>query len=123
MFAETAAAAFDVHEAIEEAEPAILDLAHLRRYTLDDKSLQREILGLFKCQVLSTVTTLRTSCGDKAAWAMAAHTLKGTARAVGAFHLGRAAEGAERDSDTPEARARSAERVAAAAKITLAEIG
>lgn len=103
-------------------EPAILDMAHLRRYTLDDVELQREVLGLFRDQVVTSVAALRDSCEDKSAWAMAAHTLKGTARAVGAFHLGRAAERAERSSASVEAREKSAAMVAEAAELTLAEV-
>jgi len=120
MLANEQCSMVESHGCIEDEEPAILDMAHLRRYTLDDVPLQREVLGLFKDQVKSTVIELQRSCEDPAAWAMSAHTLKGTARAVGAFHLGRAAEQAERSSDTAEARARSAERVAQAAEVTLA---
>ncbi|MBU1212629.1 MAG: Hpt domain-containing protein [Alphaproteobacteria bacterium] len=115
-------AEIELPERAGEAEPAILDLAHLRRYTLDDMPLQREILGLFRDQVLETVAKLRASCDDKPAWAMAAHTLKGSARCVGAFRLGRAAERAERNSQTAEARAWSAEQVAEAAIVTLAHL-
>lgn len=122
MIAASLAAEVGLQERAEEAEPAILDLAHLRRYTLDDVPLQREILGLFRDQVLASVAMLRASCDDKPAWAMAAHTLKGSARSVGAFRLGRAAERAERNSETAEARAWSAERVAEVAIVTLAQL-
>ncbi|MBU2580845.1 MAG: Hpt domain-containing protein [Alphaproteobacteria bacterium] len=123
MFAQSPIVESKSLEPAVENQPALLDLAHLRRYTLDDMELQREVLELFRDQVHSSVGTLRDCCRDKAAWAMAAHTLKGTARAVGAFRLGRAAESAERSSDTPEARAASAELVADVATLTLAEIG
>lgn len=108
-------------EQTADCEP-LLDLAQLRRYTLDDMSLQREILELFRDQIEASVATLRNSCGDQRAWEMAAHTLKGTSRAVGAFRLGRAAEWAEREADSPKARAFLAERLAKTAADTLAAI-
>lgn len=122
MFAEQVDVDRGTDERRDEVEPAILDMAHLRRYTLDDVELQREVLGLFRDQVVTSVAALRDSCEDKSAWAMAAHTLKGTARAVGAFHLGRAAERAERSSASVEAREKSAAMVAEAAELTLAEV-
>jgi len=123
MITASQVAEVELHEPAQEDEPAIFDLAHLRRYTLDDLPLQREILELFRVQVLDSVAKLRASCDDRSAWAMAAHTLKGSARCVGAFRLGRAAERAERNSETAEARARSAGRVAEAAVVTLAHLG
>lgn len=72
-----------------------VDLAHLRRYTLGDDGLEREILGLFLAQIPLTIETLRFAPNDKA-WHAAAHTLKGSARAVGAWRLARLAQEAER---------------------------
>ena len=72
----------------------ILDRDHLARYTMGDTALEQEVLGLFIGQVPETVTMLRNS-GDAEAWMRAAHTIKGSARAVGAWKLADAAERAE----------------------------
>ncbi|MGI9476848.1 MAG: Hpt domain-containing protein [Hyphomicrobiaceae bacterium] len=74
--------------------PEILDRAHLARYTMGDAVLEQEVLGLFIGQVPETVAMLRNS-GDAEAWMRAAHTIKGSARAVGAWKLAEAAERAE----------------------------
>lgn len=82
-----------------------LDLAHLRRYTLGDRSLEREILGLFVDQLAVSIAALRQASSEKA-WKMATHTLKGSSRAVGAWALGDLAEQAERLHPPPEGAAR-----------------
>jgi HPt (histidine-containing phosphotransfer) domain-containing protein len=72
-----------------------IDLQHLRRYTLGDARLELEILWLFIGQAPSTVDALKQARTDKE-WLSAAHTLKGSARAVGAWRLAKLAEQAER---------------------------
>ena len=74
-------------------EPA-LDLAHLRRFTLGDLNLELEILELFITQAPITLAALK-SAGTDRDWRIAAHTLKGSARAVGARRVARLAERAE----------------------------
>jgi len=81
--------------------PEILDRDHLARYTLGDAALEQEVLGLFIGQVPETVAMLRNS-GDPEAWLRAAHTIKGSARAVGAWKLADAAERAESRSGQTE---------------------
>ena len=76
----------------------ILDREHLARYTLGDVELEQEVLGLFIGQVPETVTMLRDSL-DARAWTLAAHTIKGSARAVGAWRLADVAEQAESQSE------------------------
>jgi HPt (histidine-containing phosphotransfer) domain-containing protein len=71
-----------------------IDVSHLRRYTLGDRALEQEILGLFVQQLRITIGALKGAPSDKE-WAMAAHTLKGSARAVGAWPLAILAERAE----------------------------
>lgn len=66
--------------------PTPLDHAHLSRYTLSDKSLELEILRLFLAQVPLTIESLKFASMDKD-WVVAAHTLKGSARAVGVSRL------------------------------------
>ena len=72
-----------------------LDLAHLRHFTLGDKHLETEILGLFIAQVPITIAALKQAKTD-GDWYVAAHTLKGSARAVGARRLALLAAQAER---------------------------
>lgn len=86
----------------EEATP--IDLAHLRRYTLGDRRLELEILALFATQVPLTLATLRRAQSDRD-WSNAAHSLKGSARAVGAWQLAELAECAERLARVSERRA------------------
>ena len=65
-----------------------IDFAHLRRMTLGDAALEREVLGMFSTQAQRLVKALAGSPADAPALA---HTLKGSARAVGAFAVGDAA--------------------------------
>lgn len=78
-----------------------VDLAILRRYTLDDVALQKEILDLFAGQLEVSVRSLRTAVTTED-WFRAAHTLKGSARAVGAISLASALEDAEALSDVQD---------------------
>jgi HPt (histidine-containing phosphotransfer) domain-containing protein len=86
---------------------APVDLAHLGRYTLGDRGLELEILGLFVDQLPITIAALREAETEKD-WGMAAHTLKGSARAVGAWALATIAEDAEQMRGMPTATARAA---------------
>ena len=72
-----------------------VDLAYLGRFTLGDAALEREVLDLFLTHTPLYVASLRDAVTAKA-WHDAAHTLKGAARGIGAWRLGRAAEAAER---------------------------
>ena len=72
-----------------------IDRRHLSRYTLGDPALEAEVLGLFAAQLPDTIDALKEACCERA-WSMAAHTLKGSARAVGAWRLAQLAEQAER---------------------------
>ncbi len=72
-----------------------VDFQHLRRYTFGDQALEKEILSLFLGQLPETIATLRSATSQKD-WKVAAHTLKGSCRAVGAFRLGDIAQAAER---------------------------
>ena len=63
-----------------------IDLVHLSRQTFGDHDLERELLGLFDAQAAQFAKRLRSPAaqGD-ADWRIAlAHTIKGSARAVGA---------------------------------------
>ena len=71
-----------------------VDLIHLDHYTMNDKDLQFEVLELFCGQVNAYVDNLKAA-RDEAAWMLAAHTLKGAARSIGAWDVASAAEKAE----------------------------
>ncbi len=73
---------------------APIDFAHLSRYTLGDKALEHEVLQLFAAEVPVTLGRLRSADTDRA-WQEAAHTIKGSARAVGAWEVAGLAEKAE----------------------------
>lgn len=60
--------------------------------TLGEAALEAEVLGLFAAQSADLVTRLKTIPADAAALA---HTLKGSARAIGAFRVADAALGVE----------------------------
>ena len=75
-------------------DPQILDLGHLARQTFGDADLEREVLGLFEEQCGRLLPVIAGE-GDAAVRADAAHTLKGAARAVGAWRVGEAADAVE----------------------------
>jgi HPt (histidine-containing phosphotransfer) domain-containing protein len=80
----------------EEGGP-ILDLVHLSRQTLGDDTLEAELLGLFDRQAGQFAARLAPALrpGEEKWRADLAHTLKGSARAVGAVAVARAAEAYE----------------------------
>ncbi|UTD28444.1 Hpt domain-containing protein [Bradyrhizobium sp. WD16] len=73
-------------------DDAPLDLAHLERMTLGDASLEREVLAMFAAQSVDLVRRLSALSDDAA---MLVHTLKGSARAIGAVRVAEAAAGLE----------------------------
>jgi HPt (histidine-containing phosphotransfer) domain-containing protein len=66
-----------------------LDLVHLARQTGGDRNLENEILQLFRQQIGLCATQLRMTSGRERK--LIAHTIKGSASAVGAFGLSRIA--------------------------------
>lgn len=74
-----------------------IDLVHLARMTLGERTLEREVLELFDRQ--ATVLLARMRRDGVAGVPALAHTLKGSARAIGATRVARAAEAIE--SATP----------------------
>ncbi|MEN6543413.1 Hpt domain-containing protein [Parvibaculum sp.] len=89
-----------------------LDLDHLAQYTLGNRDLEAELLGLFRSQAQLYLDRLGDAADDKE-WRDAAHSLKGSARGLGAFALGDIAEEAERMVDRAR-RAAMIERLRAA---------
>lgn len=76
-----------------------VDLVHLSRFTLGDEKLEREVLGLFRVQSRIYLDRMEDAA-DGASWRQAAHTIKGSARGIGAWTVATAAQFAE---DLPEA--------------------
>ena len=72
--------------------PAI-DLDHLERMTLGEKELEREVLMLFAQQSADLLARLEKLPREGASLA---HTLKGSARGIGAFAVAEAADDLER---------------------------
>ena len=70
-----------------------IDLVHLARMTLGDRSLEREVLQLFDRQ--STLLIARMRNAAPGGVVTLAHTLKGSARGIGAWRVARAAEALE----------------------------
>jgi HPt (histidine-containing phosphotransfer) domain-containing protein len=74
----------------DECKPAAVDEVHLRRMTLGDRRLEREVLEIFMRQ--ATIMLERIMSAEPALAAAAAHTLLGSARGIGAWRVARAAE-------------------------------
>jgi HPt (histidine-containing phosphotransfer) domain-containing protein len=88
---------------VTESEPVFakgtcaIDVEHLSRMTLGERSLEREVLALFNRQADMLLPRIRR--GDPALAAASAHTLKGSAVGIGAFGVARAAEAVEQAKD------------------------
>jgi len=80
--------------ASERRHDAPIDWAHLSRCTMNDKALAQEVLGLFAMEAPRYLAQLQSAASHKA-WIEAAHTLKGSARAVGAWAIAECAQAAE----------------------------
>jgi len=101
-------------------EPPI-DRAHLCRMTLGDRALARDVLALFDRQIEMLIG--RMGEVEPAGVAELAHTLKGSARGVGAWPVARAAEAVEVASAADLAPALAALAAAAGeTRATIAEI-
>jgi HPt (histidine-containing phosphotransfer) domain-containing protein len=88
-----------------------ISLDQLRRMTLGDADLEREVLGMFSTQSARLLNRLVALPDDAPALA---HTLKGSARAIGADAVAAAAEALEtaiRSGDPTRALAELAEAV------------
>jgi len=71
-----------------------IDLHHLARMTLGERSLEREVLSLFNRQ--AEILLVRISQAAPPVVAAAAHTLKGSATGIGAWRVASAAQTVER---------------------------
>jgi HPt (histidine-containing phosphotransfer) domain-containing protein len=77
-----------------------VDLAHLARQTFGSRDLEREVLRLFLGQSTTLIQRITAAEGADQRFA-AAHTLKGSARGIGAHRVARLAEAAERADLVP----------------------
>lgn len=91
---------------------APIDHAHLGRYTMGNRALEVEVLQLFAGQAPETLAMLAAAVTDRD-WHIAAHTLKGSARAVGAWEIATLAETAERDGPAAPSRSENLARISA----------
>jgi HPt (histidine-containing phosphotransfer) domain-containing protein len=82
----SSARSLPAHEQVSSS----IDQVHLERMTLGDRGLEREVLELFARQ--TTMTLERIAGSGPACAAAAAHTLKGSARGIGAWRVAEAAE-------------------------------
>lgn len=79
-------------QAVETTAP--IDRGHLARYTLGDRELELEVLALFAGQAGKCLSEMAMARTPKD-WKDAAHGLKGSAKAVGAWEVGNLASSAE----------------------------
>jgi HPt (histidine-containing phosphotransfer) domain-containing protein len=70
-----------------------IDVGHLARMTLGDRSLEREVLQLFDRQAVMLLARMRKTAPNVIA--ACAHTLKGSSRGIGAWRVASAAEAVE----------------------------
>lgn len=82
-----------------------IDHGHLARFTQGNRQLESEVLSLFANHLPTIIAQLHEAATSRD-WRIAAHTLKGSARAVGAGELARLAEEAEGMPGPAEAAAR-----------------
>jgi HPt (histidine-containing phosphotransfer) domain-containing protein len=75
-----------------------IDADHLSRMTLGDRALENEVLALFREQ--SALLRARMDTGAPDVTGAAAHTLKGSARGIGAWSVAQMAAEAEEAART-----------------------
>jgi HPt (histidine-containing phosphotransfer) domain-containing protein len=83
-------AAIGLRLAAEVHPPGPIDAEHLTQMTFGDRRLEREVLEIFCRQ--ATIMLGRIGGVELGAAAAAIHTLKGSARGIGAWRVARAAE-------------------------------
>lgn len=122
----TAAGAASEAPVRPQVEPAaavdLIDLEHLARMTLGEAGLEAEVLRLFERQAAMLLAHMRDASPPAAA--AFAHTLKGSARAIGAWGVAAAAEAVEMNAQRASVSATTCavERLAAALAAVTAAI-
>jgi len=71
-----------------------VDLVHLSKYTLGNRALEKEVLELFNQQSVIYLKRL-AEAENMVVWHQAAHTIKGSAKGIGAWKVAEIAENAE----------------------------
>jgi HPt (histidine-containing phosphotransfer) domain-containing protein len=89
-----------------------IDLVHLARMTLGDRGLEREVLQLFARQAVLLMQRMQAAAPERVG--ALAHTLKGSARGIGAWRVAAAAEALEAAAGDPDALAPAIDALAAA---------
>jgi HPt (histidine-containing phosphotransfer) domain-containing protein len=105
----------------QEQKLATLDQDHLGRMTLGDRRLEHEVLEIFARQ--NSLILSRIAGAEPGLVAAAAHTLKGSARGVGAWRVARATERLEQaatEADEDAMKAAIAELEAASLEVCAA---
>jgi HPt (histidine-containing phosphotransfer) domain-containing protein len=107
-----------------EPEAIAIDEDHLGRMTLGDRGLEREVLEIFARQTTLTLARIAGAAPDRAA--AAAHTLKGSARGIGAWRVAQAAERLESaaagaDEETLEAAIAELEAASFEARVAIGQ--
>jgi len=72
---------------LKTEEPVLLDTEFLAKYTFGNYELESEVLHMFIDQAALYLERLRTPKSTRE-WFEAAHSLKGSARGIGAFQVG-----------------------------------
>jgi len=85
----------DRADEVGKFDHSAVDFDQLQRFTLGNRSLEAEVLTLFRTQSVLYVERLRDA-RDDLAWLEAAHTLKGSAAGIGAHRVREAAQECER---------------------------
>jgi len=88
-----------------------IDAEHLAQMTFGDRALEREVLEIFRRQ--AAIMLSRIGGVEPGAASAAVHTLKGSARGIGAWRVARAAERLEHSGDAADRAASLAELQAA----------
>lgn len=79
---------------ILDFDHSAVDFDHLQRFTMGNRSLEQEVLTLFRTQSKIYMKRLRDADSDRG-WREAAHTLKGSAAGIGAHRVREAAAACE----------------------------
>ena len=103
--------AVGLRAAAEVHRPGPIDDEHLAQMTFGDRGLEREVLEIFRRQ--AAIMLSRIGGVEPGAAAAAVHTLKGSARGIGAWRVARAAERLEHASNQSDRTASLAELQAA----------
>lgn len=110
---------------MNDINPDILDISQLRQFTAGEAELEREIAELFTESSAGYLAAMTPDAADKS-WHAAAHSLKGSARGIGAGRvaaLAAAAEGLLGADASPQRRAAAQSDLSDAVDDVIAALG